>query len=100
MENNCVKDFEIPLKITAITFKRLPINVIKYNHTINTVNGIYNTKNNTWYCGNEFIYFFYFRILVMDKGEVVEFDEPNNLLNDKTSLFYGMVNSSKTTSPR
>ena len=32
----------------------------------------------------------------MDEGVVVEFDEPKCLLNDETSLFHGMVNSSKT----
>ena len=40
--------------------------------------------------------YIYFRIVVMDEGVVVEFDEPKCLLNDETSLFHGMVNSSKT----
>lgn len=30
------------------------------------------------------------RILVLDKGEVKEFDTPHNLLNDKNSVFYGL----------
>ena len=43
-----------------------------------------------------FYIYIYFRIVVMDEGVVVEFDEPKCLLNDETSLFHGMVNSSKT----
>ena len=34
---------------------------------------------------------FYFRILVLDKGQVKEFDSPDVLLNDKKSIFYGMA---------
>ncbi|XP_077991202.1 ATP-binding cassette sub-family C member 10-like [Glandiceps talaboti] len=32
------------------------------------------------------------RTLVMDKGKVAEFDTPDNLLSDKNTLFYGLVN--------
>ena len=35
--------------------------------------------------------FSFFRILVLDKGKVKEFDSPKNLLNNKTSVFYGMA---------
>jgi ATP-binding cassette subfamily C (CFTR/MRP) protein 1 len=35
------------------------------------------------------------RILVLDKGEVVEFDTPKILLSRKDSLFYGMVEESR-----
>ncbi|XP_073979857.1 multidrug-Resistance like Protein 1 isoform X7 [Rhodnius prolixus] len=31
------------------------------------------------------------RVLVLDKGEIVEFDSPNTLLSDATSLFYLMA---------
>jgi len=31
------------------------------------------------------------RVMVLDKGEVVEFDSPPNLLRDKNSIFYGMA---------
>ena len=34
---------------------------------------------------------FYFRILVLDKGQVKEFDSPVFLLKDKKSMFYGMA---------
>eukprot|EP01128_Nolandella_sp_AFSM9_P006332 TRINITY_DN3225_c5_g1_i1.p1 TRINITY_DN3225_c5_g1~~TRINITY_DN3225_c5_g1_i1.p1 ORF type:complete len:1698 (-),score=443.16 TRINITY_DN3225_c5_g1_i1:254-4717(-) len=32
------------------------------------------------------------RVIVMDKGEVIEFDSPANLLKKKTSLFYSLAN--------
>ena len=32
-----------------------------------------------------------FRILVLDKGEVKEFDSPKKLLDDNQSVFYGMA---------
>lgn len=31
------------------------------------------------------------RVLVLDKGKLAEFDSPNKLLHDKTSIFYGMA---------
>ncbi|ESP02879.1 hypothetical protein LOTGIDRAFT_110718, partial [Lottia gigantea] len=33
----------------------------------------------------------YDRIIVMDDGRIVEFDKPNVLLEDRTSVFYGMA---------
>ena len=32
-----------------------------------------------------------YRILVLDKGEIREFDRPNNLLGDQSYLFYNMA---------
>ena len=32
-----------------------------------------------------------YRILVLDKGQVKEFDAPGVLLKDKKSIFYGMA---------
>jgi ABC-type multidrug transport system fused ATPase/permease subunit len=32
------------------------------------------------------------RILVLDQGHIAEFDSPQNLLNDSTSIFYSMTN--------
>ncbi len=32
----------------------------------------------------------YDRVVVMDKGMVVEFDSPNSLLSDTNSIFYSM----------
>ena len=32
-----------------------------------------------------------FRILVLDKGQVVEFDSPNNLMDNPDSIFHDMV---------
>mmetsp|Transcript_14622 Transcript_14622/g.12873 ORF Transcript_14622/g.12873 Transcript_14622/m.12873 type:complete len:84 (+) Transcript_14622:716-967(+) len=31
------------------------------------------------------------KVLVLDQGEVVEFDHPQTLLNDKSSMFYSLV---------
>lgn len=31
------------------------------------------------------------RVLVMDSGRAAEFDEPHNLLQNNTGIFYGMV---------
>ena len=33
------------------------------------------------------------KVLVLDKGEIVEYDSPKSLLQDKTGLFYKMVHS-------
>jgi len=40
------------------------------------------------------------RILVLQKGEVAEFDTPKSLLSRKDSVFYGMVEESKKASNR
>uniref|UniRef100_A0A0N4ZYB8 Multidrug resistance-associated protein 1 n=1 Tax=Parastrongyloides trichosuri TaxID=131310 RepID=A0A0N4ZYB8_PARTI len=37
----------------------------------------------------------YDRIVVLDHGIVIEFDTPNNLLNDKNSTFYSMAQDAK-----
>lgn len=37
----------------------------------------------------------YDRILVLDKGEIVEFDEPGKLLNNQNSLFFKLYNDNK-----
>jgi ATP-binding cassette, subfamily C (CFTR/MRP), member 1 len=31
------------------------------------------------------------RILVLDKGQIAEFDSPTSLLKDKNSIFYSMA---------
>lgn len=31
------------------------------------------------------------RVIVMDAGKVIEFDEPYNLLQNENGIFYGMV---------
>ena len=41
----------------------------------------------------------YDRILVMNNGRVAEFDTPSALLSNKTSLFYSLVNETKTKAP-
>ena len=33
----------------------------------------------------------HFRVMVLDQGKIVEFNDPNTLLKDKNSLFYGMA---------
>ncbi|XP_015787127.1 canalicular multispecific organic anion transporter 2-like [Tetranychus urticae] len=37
----------------------------------------------------------YDKIIVMDKGKIVEYDSPNNLLADKNSIFYSMAKEAK-----
>lgn len=32
-----------------------------------------------------------FRILMLDKGKIQEFDSPENLLSDKKTIFYSMA---------
>lgn len=36
----------------------------------------------------------YDKVLVLEKGNVIEFDSPKNLLLKKESLFYSLVNTS------
>ena len=36
------------------------------------------------------------RVLVMDRGTVIEFDTPQALLRNKHSFFYGLVHRSKS----
>ncbi len=38
-----------------------------------------------------------FRVIVMDKGEIVEFDTPQNLLQDSKSIFNGMAKEAGVT---
>ena len=38
----------------------------------------------------------YDKILVLDNGKTIEFDSPENLLNDKNSLFYKLHQSPMT----
>ncbi len=34
------------------------------------------------------------RVMVLDKGEIAEFDSPSNLLRDKKTIFYRMAKDS------
>ena len=33
----------------------------------------------------------FYRVMILDQGEVKEFDSPRNLLENTKSLFYGMA---------
>lgn len=35
--------------------------------------------------------FFFYRVLVLDKGEIVEYAPPNTLLQQRNSVFYSMA---------
>ena len=37
------------------------------------------------------------RIMVLDKGQIIEFDTPNNLLNNSNGHFYSMAQSAGIT---
>lgn len=37
------------------------------------------------------------RVLIMDSGSVVKFDEPKSLLQNENSVFYGMIKELGTT---
>lgn len=37
------------------------------------------------------LFFVLSRVLVLDKGLIVEYDSPANLLKKKSSIFYGMA---------
>lgn len=38
--------------------------------------------------------FLFSRVIVLDKGGVIEFDSPTSLLKSQTSIFYGMAKDS------
>jgi ABC-type multidrug transport system fused ATPase/permease subunit len=40
------------------------------------------------------VFFFYERIMVLDNGSIVEFDQPRKLLTNKEGFFYSLVNKS------
>lgn len=44
------------------------------------------------YVCSTFLALFHFRVLVMGDGEVLEFDEPNLLIQNSDSHFYCLVN--------
>ena len=39
--------------------------------------------------------YFFYRVLVLDQGEIREFDSPANLLDDTDSIFWGMARDAK-----
>ncbi len=37
------------------------------------------------------LFYFFCRVVVLDKGVIVEFDSPKNLLENQSSIFYAMA---------
>ena len=46
-----------------------------------------------WYFSQ--LYSSFYRVLVLNRGQVAEFDSPANLLADENSIFAGMVEESR-----
>lgn len=72
-------DFQTEEKIQNILMRQFKKNtIVTIAHRINTLMS-------------------YDKILVLDKGEIAEFDEPGNLLNNQNSLFFKLYNDTKLT---